>query len=204
MTRDSRYTPSLSEVDIGPEAEWLESLASLADGGLDAKRRNEILAQLDGDPEAMDLLAEVMALEAEVAEVSFPPDSAVTPDDGLRDNVIQGPWRKRAWAVATAIAAVLALVIVAPRLLSPLPPTPQSTVGALNVENLDGATLKNFPWSPDRGGGGGIGLSEDKLSSRDSFRLGVLRPRRAEEARVLGRPSPRGFEFELRLFGTAG
>lgn len=181
MTSDSRKSSksqasSLPEIDLGREAERLESLAALLDGDLDGNlkkgRRAEILASLDGGD--LDLLSEVDALADEIAEVSFDDEGAVEIQDALPDNVVRGPWRRRAWAMATTLAAVLALAVLAPRLFLPEPPTPQMVVGALDTSTLSGESIPVLPWSPNRGGPGGGAIRDDALSPRDSFRLGVL------------------------------
>ena len=202
MTSDSRKNSNPSarslQVDLGREAERMESLAALLDGDLESGRRAEILASLDGDD--LDLLSEVDALMGEIAEVSFDvegdeggspeaepssvddladedatdevPEDGV-PEDGVPpDNVVRGPWSRRAWATVTTLAAVVALAVVAPRVFLPDPPTPQMMVAGVDVSQVAEATAKPF-WSPTRGGGTGDPVIE-ALGARDSFRLGVL------------------------------
>ena len=205
MTSDSHRSDSRPEVDPGREAERLESLAALLDGDLEADRRAEILASLDGDD--LDLLSEVDALLDEVAEVSFDDDDEAEDDQGgeggldepptstIPDNVVRGPWSRRAWTTVTAVAAVLALAVVAPRVFLPDPPTPQGLVSELDLGELVIGPAQDLPWSPPRGGSGGGVFSEDGLSRRDSFRLGVLatdfeRAARSGDAESLG-----GFQY---------
>ena len=194
-TSDSRLNsnsraPSPPEIDLGQEAQRLESLAALLDGVAEPGRRAEMLAALDGDD--LDLLSEVEALADEIASVSFDDVEgsasdaasegatvaapAVASDDATgrpADNVVRGPWGRRTWMVATTLAAALALAVVAPRLLLPSAPSPQLVAAALDVAALSGESRPGLPWSPQRGPGGGA-VIDGALSSRNSFRLGVL------------------------------
>lgn len=201
MTSDFRDTSLLPEADPAGDAERLESLAALADGGLDAERRDEILKLLDADPESLDILAEVVAMQDEIAEISFEDVERAAPDADeadsdkgdsdetgdsdesirhepedpggeLPDNVVKGPWGKQILpAVAALAAAAAALIVLAPRFMTPTAPTPQGMAAALS--NVDASAFDDPPWSAMRGDGqGAAGL--DPLSPRDSFRLGIL------------------------------
>ncbi|MDA8020534.1 MAG: hypothetical protein MPN21_24105 [Thermoanaerobaculia bacterium] len=193
MTSDSRDRHPPPDVDLTAEAGYLEDLAALADGTLEGSRRDEVLERLDGDEDALAILAEVVALQDEAREVALSDDVPAQQDDSddgteeARDptpedvesegsgRVIRGPWRTGRLAWATAIAAGLAVVTIAPRVLAPGAPTPQSVIAALETSRLTVPSEREQFWSPPRGGSmGDIPPVLERMSARDSFRLGVL------------------------------
>lgn len=181
MMSDNENINPPSGIGLAEEASLLEDVAALADGSLSEERRAAVLARLADDPDLLDVLAEVSAIQ----EAELESEAAQAPAADTRDReeaaepaepqgrILRGPWRRRAWTAVAALAAVLALVVIAPRLLSAGPPTPELLLASLDVQALEAETLESSLWSPNRGPGGGD-EDLDKLGPRDSFRLGLL------------------------------